>query len=70
MVYGVNPYMPLDLIPLPKDELVHKCVNDKSKAMIKLHQQVRVKIETVNDVYKQNSNIHTKPCVFQDGDLI
>ena len=42
VVYGVNPYMPLDLIPLPKDELVHKDDNEKLKAMMKLHQQVRV----------------------------
>ena len=70
MVYGVNPYMPLDLIPLPNDELVHKDANDKLKAIIKLHQQVCVKIETVNDMYKQDSNMHRKPCVFQDGDLV
>ena len=70
MVYDVNPYMALDLIPLPKDELVHKDVNEKLKAMIKLHQQVRVKIENVNDVYKQNSNMHWKPRVFQAGDLV
>ena len=46
-MYGVNPYMTLDLIPLPKDEFVHKDDNDKLKAMIKLHQQVRVKTEVV-----------------------
>ena len=70
MVYGVNPYNPLYLIPFPNDELVHKDANDKLKAMLKLHQQVRLKIEAVNDVYKQNSNMHRKPCVFQDGDLV
>ena len=70
VVYGVNPYMPLDLIPLPKDELVHKDTNDKLKAMMKLHQQVREKIEAVNELYKQKSNKHRKPRVFQDGDLV
>lgn len=70
VVYGVNPYMPLDLIPLPKDELVHKDANDKLKAMMKLHQQVREKIESVNEVYKQKSNKHRKPRVFQEGDLV
>ena len=52
MVYGVNPYNPLYLIPFPNDELVQKDANDKLKAMLKLHQQVRLKIEAVNDVYK------------------
>ena len=70
MVYGVNPYMPLDLIPLPMDELVHKDAKDKLKAMMKLHHQVRVMIEAVNEVYRQNSNMHRKPRVFQDGDLV
>ena len=66
----MNPYKPLYIIPFPNDELVHKDADDKSKAMTKLHQQARVKIEAVNDVYKQNSNMHRKPCVFQDGDLV
>ena len=62
--------MPLDLILLPKDELVQKDANEKLKAMTKLHQQVRVKIEAVIELYKQNSNMHRKPRVFQDGDLV
>ena len=52
MVYGVNPYKSLYLIPFLNDELVHKDANDKLKAMMKLHQQVLVKIDVVNDVYK------------------
>ena len=70
MVYGVNPYEPLYIIPFPNDELVHKDANDKLKAMTKLHQQASVKIEAVIDVYKQNSNMYRKPRVFQDGDLV
>ena len=70
MVYGVNPYKPLYLIPFSNNELVLKDANDMLKAMMKLHQQVHVKIESVNDVYKQNSNMHRKPRVFQDGDLV
>ena len=70
MVYGVNPYNPLYLIPFPNDELVHKDANDKLKAMMKLHQQVCVKIDSVNDVYKRNSNMHWKLRVLQDGDLV
>ena len=70
MVYGVNPYEPLYIIPFPNDELVHKDANDKLKAMMKLHQQVCVKIDSVNDVYKRNSNMHWKLRVLQDGDLV
>ncbi|KAI3509028.1 hypothetical protein L1887_24051 [Cichorium endivia] len=66
VVYGVNPYMPLDLIPLPKEELVHKDANDKLKSMIKLHQQVRDKIEAANAAYKQKSNKNKKERVFDE----
>ena len=69
-MYGVNPYKPLYLIPFPNDELIHIDANDKLKAIMKLHQQVCVKIKAVNDVYKHNSNMHRKPRVFQDGDLV
>ncbi|KAK9740541.1 hypothetical protein RND81_03G043200 [Saponaria officinalis] len=48
-VYGVNPYMPLDLIPLPQDEYVHKDAQSKLKSMLKLHEQVRAKIQSVNE---------------------
>ena len=67
VVYGVNP---LYFILFPNDELVHKDANDKLKAMMKLHQQVCVKIDSVNDVYKRNSNMHSKLRVLQDGDLV
>ena len=70
MVYGVNPYKPLYLIPFSNNELVLKDANDMLKAMMKLHQQVRLKIEVVDDVYKQSSNMHRKPRVFEDGDLV
>ncbi|KAI3740084.1 hypothetical protein L2E82_30502 [Cichorium intybus] len=70
VVYGVNPYMPLDLIPLPKEELVHKDANDKLKSMMKLHEQVRDKIEAANAAYKQKSNKNKKARVFDEGDLV
>ncbi|XP_074284242.1 uncharacterized protein LOC141608797 [Silene latifolia] len=53
VVYGINPYMPLDLIPFPKAELVHKDAESKLKSMMKLHQQVRERIESVNAVPTQ-----------------
>ena len=40
VVYGINPCLPLDLIPFPREELVHRDAEAKLKSMIKLHQQV------------------------------
>ncbi|XP_074292819.1 uncharacterized protein LOC141619697 [Silene latifolia] len=70
IVYGVYPFMPLDLIPFPKEELVHKEAEAKLKSMIKLHQQVREIIESVNAQYQRKSNKHKSPRVFQKGDLV
>ncbi|XP_074318277.1 uncharacterized protein LOC141655077 [Silene latifolia] len=70
VVYGANPYLPLDLIPLPKDELVHKDAEAKLKSMVKLHEQVRKQIEAINVSYQRKANKHRKPRVFQDGDLV
>ncbi|XP_074305078.1 uncharacterized protein LOC141640015 [Silene latifolia] len=69
IVYGVNPFLPLDLIPLPEYELVHKDAEAKLKAMIKLQKQVRNRIETINEIYKRKSNKNRRSRVFNEEDL-
>lgn len=68
--YGVNPYLPLNIILLPKEELVHTDFEAKLKSMMKLHEQIHKRIETVNATYKDNSNKNKKPRIFVDGDLV
>lgn len=70
IVYGVNPFIPLDLIPLPKDELVHPDAELKLKSMMKLHQQVHDRIKTVNAAYQRKSNKNRRQKVFEEGDLV
>lgn len=70
VVYDVNLYLRVDLISLPKEELVHKDVETKLKSMMKLHQQVRDRIEAVNATYKQRSTKNKKPRLFVEGDLV
>ncbi|XP_074305693.1 uncharacterized protein LOC141640914 [Silene latifolia] len=70
VVYELNPYLPLDLIPLPKGELVHKDAKSKLKAMIKLHEQVRDRIMSVNEVYKKKLNKQRRQKLFEPGDLV
>ena len=69
VVYGVNPYLPLDLIAMPKEELVHKDAESKLKSMMKLHSQVQERIKAINEVYKQRSK-HKKQKLFNEGDLV
>ncbi|GKA46946.1 gag-pol polyprotein [Tanacetum coccineum] len=48
--YGVNPLMPIDLIPFPKGNEVHFRVKTRAKEMQKIHEQVKKKIEHANDL--------------------
>lgn len=52
VVYGVNQYFSVDLIMFPKEELVYKDVEAKSKSIMKLHQQVCDHIVAVNSTYQ------------------
>ena len=70
VVYGVNPKLPIDLVPLPKGELIHKDAESKLKSMLKLHAQVRTRIEKVNDMYKARANKHRKQQGYNVGDLV
>ncbi|XP_074304655.1 uncharacterized protein LOC141639422 [Silene latifolia] len=70
VVYGINPYVPLDLIPLPKDELIHKDAEAKLKSMLKLHQQIREWIESINSTYQRKSNKRRRSRIFKEGDLV
>ncbi|XP_074271803.1 uncharacterized protein LOC141595737 [Silene latifolia] len=70
IVYGLNPHVPLDLLPMPAGELVHKDAESKLKAMLKLHQQVHDRIVEVNAAYQRKSNKHKSPRIFKEGDLV
>ena len=67
VVYGVNPFVPLDLIPLPKDELVHQDAETKLKSMMKLHQQVHDRIEAINATYQRNQTKIDSPGCLSKG---
>ncbi|GJU49989.1 hypothetical protein Tco_1219544 [Tanacetum coccineum] len=70
VVYGRNPFTPLDLAPLAATE--HFCAEGEERAeQIKLiHQQVRDQIVNNNIVYQRRANVHRKRVVFKEGDLV
>lgn len=51
--YGLNPLTPIDLIELRKGSEVHFEASTLAKEMRKIHEQVKEKIEHVNDLYKK-----------------
>ena len=52
VVYDANPRVPIDLILFPKDEVYHVDFEKKVQDMLKLHAQVKARIEKVNAKYK------------------
>lgn len=70
MVYGRNPFTPLDLAPLPGVETVNP-EGDARAAQIKLlHEQVREQITKHNLQYQARVNRHRHKVIFQEGDLV
>jgi len=47
--YGLNPLIPIDLIPIPQQSRVSFEAEARDKEMKKLHEQVRAQTEKVNE---------------------
>ncbi|KAJ0520306.1 hypothetical protein HanIR_Chr10g0457911 [Helianthus annuus] len=70
VVYGKNPFTPLDLTPLPATEHFNAEGEERSKQIKLIHKQVKDQTENNNIVYQRRSNLHRKKGVFQEGDLV
>ncbi|GJV74048.1 RNA-directed DNA polymerase [Tanacetum coccineum] len=60
--YGVNPLMPIDLVPFPKDNEEHFEKETRAKEL--------KKIKHANDLYKKKANKHRRKALFELGDLV
>ena len=71
VVYGVNPYVPIDLIALPQDKFVHGGAKEQAEFMVKIHKEVRKNIEKANETYKKQANKRVRNVKnFEVGDLV
>ncbi|XP_021737704.1 uncharacterized protein LOC110704217 [Chenopodium quinoa] len=71
VVYGVNPYVPIDYISLPKDKFVHGTAKEHIEFMIDVHKEVRKNIEKANESYKKQANKNLRNMKkFEVGDLV
>ncbi|XP_021766991.1 uncharacterized protein LOC110731437 [Chenopodium quinoa] len=71
VVYGSNPYVPIDLIALPRDKFVHGGAKEQAEFMVKIHKEVRKNIEKANEIYKKQANKRVKNVrSFEVGDLV
>jgi hypothetical protein len=70
VVYGRNPFTPLDLAPLPGvDDFIVEG-NAQAEQIQLIHTQVREQITKHNLRYQARTNKHRKKMVFNVGDLV
>ena len=70
VVYGCNPFTPLDLAPLPEVTNYNAEGSDRAEQIKLLHEQVRDQITKHNLQYQARANKHRRKVVFQVGDLV
>ncbi|KAH0720178.1 hypothetical protein KY284_005208 [Solanum tuberosum] len=70
IVYGFNPLIPLDLLPLPTNDFANRDGEKKADMMKKIHEQTRLAIEKKNKEVALRRNKGRKYVVFKPGDLV
>ncbi|KAA3487321.1 Transposon Ty3-I Gag-Pol polyprotein [Gossypium australe] len=70
VVYGFNPLTPLDLLPLPNNQLIHSDARKKVDFVKRLHQKVQANIEARTESYVQRANKGRKRVVFVPGNWV
>lgn len=70
VVYGRNPFTPIDLVPLPMTGFVSHEGEDQSTQIKELHKQVRDQIIRHNERYQTQANKHKKRTIYKEGDLV
>ena len=68
--YGLNPLTPLDLIHIPQESKVSFEVEERTKEMKKLYEQVTAQIEKVDEQYKTKANKNYTHLMFKRGDFV
>ncbi|KAG8481073.1 hypothetical protein CXB51_025807 [Gossypium anomalum] len=70
IVYGFNPLSPLDLIPLPNDQIINIDAKKKADYVKQLHQKVKANIEARTEQYVRKANKGRRQVIFEPGDWV
>ena len=70
VVYGFNPLMPLDLVPLLSNEQLNLDGEAKARFVQDLHEKVRLQILKKNEHYARIVNKGRKAIVFEPGNWV
>jgi hypothetical protein len=69
-VYGFNPRVPIDLLPLPTMERVHSDAKERVDFILNLHASTKENIEKMTEKYKPASSQGRKAVKLEPGDLV
>jgi len=71
VVYGFNPFTPLDLLPLPNPQtFVHKESATKAEFVKKMHEKVKAQIQQQSEKYVKYNNKGKREIIFEECDLV
>ena len=71
VVYGFNPFTPLDLFPIPiLDEVLCKDGFEKASFIKDLHHHIKLQIERKVGKYVEHANKGRKELIFEPGDWV
>jgi hypothetical protein len=70
VVYGFNPYAPIDLLPLPTTEHVHTDAKERADFILKLHASTKENIKKMIEKYRLVGSQGRKEVKLEPGDLV
>ncbi|KAI4372828.1 hypothetical protein MLD38_011012 [Melastoma candidum] len=70
VVYGLNPLVPVELMPASDMRSVSRDAEERAKEMRLLHEKTRAQIEKANQRYTERANRGRRVKIFQPGDLL
>lgn len=70
VVYGLNPLVPVELIPSSDARTISRDAEERAKEMKILHEKVRAQIVKANQRYQEKANRGRREKIFQPGDLV
>jgi hypothetical protein len=70
IVYGFVTRAPIDLITIPHSEIMNFDASRHAELIIKLHEQTKANIKTMNAKYEQACSKSRKHITFEPGDLV
>ena len=70
VVYGFNPRVPIDLLPLPPSEITNLDATQRSECILKMHETTKTNIESMNEKYKITGSKGRKEVKLEQGDFV